>query len=164
MEYEVTLDGKIHRIQLRRTADGGLLARVGDGPERSVRATRLGTGELALEVEDFRLVSGIAVRGERVSLQFGARDWTAQVVDARKAGLRLGKGGAAGAIVTQMPGVVSRVVAPEGAVVAVGDPVVVVEAMKMENEFRAPIAGVVAKVHVAPGQAVETGTLLALIE
>jgi biotin carboxyl carrier protein len=41
---------------------------------------------------------------------------------------------------------------------------VVVEAMKMENELRAPRAGVVARVHVAPGDAVEKGAALVTLE
>ena len=45
-----------------------------------------------------------------------------------------------------------------------GAGLVVMEAMKMENELRAPRAGVVARVHVTPGQAVEKGAPLVTLE
>ncbi len=59
-----------------------------------------------------------------------------------------------------MPGLVVRVLAQEGDRVEAGRGLVVLEAMKMENELRAAVAGVVASVRVAPGQAVEKGQVL----
>jgi biotin carboxyl carrier protein len=53
-----------------------------------------------------------------------------------------------------------RVLVQEGAEVASGAPVVVVEAMKMENVLAATRDGGIEKVHVAPGAAVEGGALL----
>ena len=51
-----------------------------------------------------------------------------------------------------------------GARVEPGSPLVVLEAMKMENEFRATVAGVVSEVRVTPGQAVNAGDLLVVVE
>jgi biotin carboxyl carrier protein len=62
-----------------------------------------------------------------------------------------------------MPGRVVRVLAPMGADVASGEGLVVIEAMKMENEIRAPRAGRVQEVAVREGQAVEAGALLAVV-
>ncbi|MCZ6507203.1 MAG: biotin/lipoyl-binding protein [Acidobacteria bacterium] len=56
-----------------------------------------------------------------------------------------------------MPGRVVSVLVEEGSEVAPGQGVVVLEAMKMENEIQAERAGVVTRVHVEPGQAVEAG-------
>ncbi|MCZ6726040.1 MAG: biotin/lipoyl-binding protein [Acidobacteria bacterium] len=56
-----------------------------------------------------------------------------------------------------MPGRVVSVLVEEGSEVALGQGVVVLEAMKMENEIQAERAGVVTRVHVEPGQAVEAG-------
>ena len=47
---------------------------------------------------------------------------------------------------------------------AKGDPIIVVEAMKMENEMKAPTDGRIGKIHVAEGQAVEAGSALILVE
>ena len=62
-----------------------------------------------------------------------------------------------------MPGRVIAVHVRAGDRVEPGAPLVVLEAMKMENEFRATAAGVVREVGVAPGQAVNAGDLLVAI-
>jgi biotin carboxyl carrier protein len=62
-----------------------------------------------------------------------------------------------------MPGRVVRVLETAGADVRAGQGLVVIEAMKMENEIRAPRAGRLQEVTVREGQAVEAGTLLAVV-
>jgi acetyl-CoA/propionyl-CoA carboxylase biotin carboxyl carrier protein len=59
---------------------------------------------------------------------------------------------------------VVAVLAPEGKDVEAGAGLLVVEAMKMANEITAPRAGRVKSVAVSPGDAVETGALLAVLE
>ncbi len=63
-----------------------------------------------------------------------------------------------------MPGKVVAVLVEAGARVERGQGLLVIEAMKMENEIAAPRAGTVADVRVKPGQAVEAGELLARID
>ena len=60
-------------------------------------------------------------------------------------------------IAAYMPGRVVSVAVAEGAEVAAGQPLVVLEAMKMQNEIQADRAGTVSRIHVAAGQAVEGG-------
>jgi biotin carboxyl carrier protein len=67
-------------------------------------------------------------------------------------------------LVAPMPGLVVRVNVHPGDQVQAGQPLVVMEAMKMENELRAPSAGVVRATPVAPGTAVEKGALLVELE
>jgi biotin carboxyl carrier protein len=62
-----------------------------------------------------------------------------------------------------MPGRVVRVLETPGTDVQAGQGLVVIEAMKMENEIRAPRAGRLQEVTVREGQAVEAGTLLAVV-
>jgi biotin carboxyl carrier protein len=69
-----------------------------------------------------------------------------------------------GAVTAIMPGKIIRIFVTEGEEVAEGDVVCLLEAMKMENELKAPRAGVVKKLYVQPGQDVETGAVLAEIE
>jgi pyruvate carboxylase subunit B len=63
-----------------------------------------------------------------------------------------------------MPGLVVRVDAQVGEQIRAGQGLVVMEAMKMENELRAQAAGTVKAVHVSPGMAVEKGTVLVELE
>ncbi len=86
-----------------------------------------------------------------------------------RAGEELAQAGAGGAkknlrVRAQMPGKILRLLVKEGATVEKGQPLAVMEAMKMENEIRAAQGGRVATVKVSEGQAVETGADLMLIE
>jgi biotin carboxyl carrier protein len=62
-----------------------------------------------------------------------------------------------------MPGKVVRVLVKQGEQVQEGQGLVVVEAMKMENELKSPKVGVVAELHAQEGQAVEAGAKLAVV-
>ncbi len=82
------------------------------------------------------------------------------VVDPRRKALRTGGGAAGGSIKTQMPGRVVRVLVAEGDVVAKGTPLVVVEAMKMENEIKSPRDGTISRVAINAGDLVEARAVL----
>jgi len=62
-----------------------------------------------------------------------------------------------------MPGLVIRYNVQEGQQVKAGDPVVVLEAMKMENALPAPVSGTVKKLAIAPGTKVAKGAVLVVI-
>jgi propionyl-CoA carboxylase alpha chain len=70
---------------------------------------------------------------------------------------------AAGSLVAPMPGTVLRVAVAAGDTVAAGDPLLWLEAMKMEHKITAPADGVVAELPVAVGRQVEVGTVLAVV-
>jgi acetyl/propionyl-CoA carboxylase alpha subunit len=69
----------------------------------------------------------------------------------------------AGLITAPMPGLVVKILVEPGQQVAKGQGVILVEAMKMENEIRSPVAGVVKEVNVRPKQAVEKGEVLVVV-
>lgn len=71
-----------------------------------------------------------------------------------------GGAGAAGAVKAPMPGRVVKALVAEGDEVEAGQPVIIVEAMKMENEVTAAGAGVVQRIVVSAGDTVDAGTLL----
>jgi acyl-CoA carboxylase subunit alpha len=68
-----------------------------------------------------------------------------------------------GSLIAPMPGNVTRVAAAPGDRVAAGQPVLVIEAMKMEHTITAPAAGVLAELRVGPGQQVNGGDVLAIV-
>jgi len=79
------------------------------------------------------------------------------------------RGGTAGAghgqtLTAPLPGKITHVAVRPGDPVRAGDTLVVIEAMKMENEFKAAAAGTVAEVRVQPGQAVNPGDVLVVVE
>jgi biotin carboxyl carrier protein len=85
-----------------------------------------------------------------------------RVTVSRGAGAGLGTGAAGGtrAIKSSMPGKVLKILCNVGDTVAAGQPLLIIEAMKMENEIKSPVAGIVEAVSVEPGKKVETGELL----
>ena len=72
--------------------------------------------------------------------------------------------GEAGELLTQMPGKVVKINVDVGQVVKKGDAVLILEAMKMENEIKAPVDGIVKAIYVTETQALETGVLMMEIE
>lgn len=75
----------------------------------------------------------------------------------------LNKGGA-GALITQMPGKVVKLMKKEGDKVTKGETVLILEAMKMENEIKSGADGVIKIINVKEGQALEAGFLMVEIE
>ena len=72
--------------------------------------------------------------------------------------------GAAGALVTQMPGKVVKLMKKEGDTVTKGETVLILEAMKMENEIKAGADGIIKAINVKEGQALDSGFLMVEIE
>jgi acetyl/propionyl-CoA carboxylase alpha subunit len=68
-----------------------------------------------------------------------------------------------GSLLAPMPGTVLRVLTAEGETVTAGQPLVVLEAMKMEHTVSAPTAGTVTEVAVEPGDQVDTGQMMAVV-
>lgn len=69
-----------------------------------------------------------------------------------------------GDVLAAIPGMIAIIEVKEGQQVAAGDPLLILEAMKMENELVAPVGGIVKQIAVATGDTVEKGTLLVRIE
>ncbi|AAB89171.1 MULTISPECIES: acetyl-CoA carboxylase biotin carboxyl carrier protein subunit [Archaeoglobus] len=68
------------------------------------------------------------------------------------------------AVTSMLPGVVLKILVKPGDKVKAGEPVVIVESMKMENEIVSPTEGVVAEILVKEGQRIEAGDIVAIIQ
>ncbi|RMF18818.1 MAG: biotin/lipoyl-binding protein [Candidatus Dadabacteria bacterium] len=121
-----------------------------------------------LQFEDGRVVEvPYALRKGKMLLNVAGHSYEFEVLDRLQALLREHRGGTAGgdgALTVAMPGRVIKIVVAEGDVVAAGDGVVIVEAMKMENELKAPVSGTIERIAVAVGDTVEAGDLLLQID
>ncbi len=127
---------------------------VGDGIEL-VRADGE-TAHTAVTVSAEARPTGVTIHG----ISHPVEVQTAQAA-AADAAVAAGRGGTAnGTVAAPMPGRVVRVLVAEGEAVEVGAPVLIVEAMKMENELTAPIAGIVQDIGVSAGDTVDTDQLL----
>jgi biotin carboxyl carrier protein len=166
MRYVVTLDGE------RRTVDVDGDQIVVDGQRVTARLVDIdGTPVSLLTVGEqvYRLVTRRgAVRGEYV-LSLDGRRFDVEALDERMRAIRdmtAASAAAAGPspLVAPMPGLIVRVNVALGDVVQAGQGLVVMEAMKMENELRTQMAGTVRAVHAGPGTAVEKGAVLIELE
>jgi biotin carboxyl carrier protein len=169
--FEIELNGRIRRVSVERSRPGQFhVSR--DGVLHQVDAVRAGEHGLSLVFEDgastireLQIVpSGttaellVGIDGRTVGVTINARRTRRRAADAA-----LHTDGEQ-AITAPMPGRVVRILVAEGDQVAARQGVIVIEAMKMENELRSPKAGRVTRVAVAPGMSVEGGRVLIVVE
>ena len=142
------VDGRAYELEVRETEAGALLLLVG-GRVYECRAER------------------VDARGEEWTVDVGGRRFEVSLVDPRR--LRAAAAGGAqaagrAAVKSSMPGKVVRVLVAQGDEVAEGDALVVVEAMKMQNELKSPKAGTVVELKAREGATVNAGDVLAVVE
>jgi biotin carboxyl carrier protein len=103
----------------------------------------------------------------RTNVTVGTNEFEVKLIDPkrlRSSGADLEHGDGAAEIKTAMPGKVVRILVSAGDEVAKGDGVIVVEAMKMQNEMKSPKDGVISEIKVAEGDTVSAGDVLVVIE
>ena len=167
MHVAIEHEGRLYTVEVAQTPGGAVVVAV-DGVAAEVDARRLGDGSLGLRLTDGSTHVVMVERGaqpdQRVVSVDGHRIVT--VVNGRRARRAEGHGGSSGQqrITAPMPGKVVRLLVAVGQDVDARQPLVVVEAMKMENELVAGRAGRVVEVPVAEGQSVEAGRLLVVVE
>jgi biotin carboxyl carrier protein len=159
MRYQVTVGDRVAAIDVRRDGDAHVV-RIDGGPERRIAASAVGPAEWMLQEGGSTRTIGLAVRGEGFDAQVDGHGIRGTAVDARKAALSANSAATQGEIRTMMPGAVIRIPVAVGAAVHKGQVLVVVEAMKMENEFKAPRDGVIGAIHVTAGTTIEANALL----
>lgn len=128
-------------------------------------SARIGPRSYDLEVREIEFGFYLFFLGNRVR-EFRVND-TIKIIDPRR--LRSGHNSSGhhhgvAQIVAPMPGKVVRVQVEAGTAVEKGAGVIVVEAMKMQNEMKAPRAGMLVSVNVKPGDTVNAGDVLAVLE
>jgi biotin carboxyl carrier protein len=168
--FEIEVNGRVRTVSVEPVGvagSGRFRVRV-DGIPHEVDSRPTDLGLSLIDAESGRLID-VAVTeraGGEMLLQL-PRVTVEAVVDAR----RYRRGGPARIaadgelrVVAPMPGRVLRVLVKPGDLVEVRQGLVVVEAMKMENEITSLKAGRVKEVAVAPGQSVESGRLLVVVE
>lgn len=168
MKVYVEIAGARREVSLERDAEGALTARV-EGEVVAMNAELLRPGILSLLIEGraYRVVLEGAENSEEAAVHVGRERFAYRVEDPRSLQSRRRAGGSTEGpqtLKSSMPGRVVRTLVAEGDSVAAGQGVLVIEAMKMQNEVKSPKEGTVARLLVAPGDAVSGGQDLAVIE
>ena len=138
MKYQVKVDGKIFEVEVEK----------------------VGGGYQSLTPGSLNAAGAFQPQAQPVQQQ--AQPAPAPAPAAAAAPAASGSG-ADGEVVSPMPGKILKVIADNGAHVEAGDVILILEAMKMENEIVAPIAGTVS-LSVSVGQTVDTDALLATVK
>ncbi len=164
-EFTLSVDGREHQIEIHGNSvlvDGQPFV---IGVENGTLTVDGIVYEVSLRDPSGPLGTGGAAVVDGQEYQVEAAGMTVKAAAPRKAPTRK-KQAAAGedAVTAMMPGAILRVLVAEGDEVSSGDVVVILEAMKMENEIHAHKSGVVSRVHVAVGDSVENGQALVEIE
>jgi len=164
MTYDITIDGKQYRLDLNR-GESGWSCRL-DGREVEVDAVLARPDVLSLRIGN----QAYEVKCERVAgdmhLWVGSARFAAEVRDPRSLRGRVRAVDDQGPkkLTAPMPGKIVRVLVSQGADVEAGTGVLVVEAMKMQNEIKSPKKGTIQKILVSEGAAVNSGDVLAIVE
>jgi biotin carboxyl carrier protein len=156
-----------HEVEVERSGDGFEVTV--DGHRHSVDMICLDGAVASLRfVEDGRSFQVAYQHGNHRKWRVGVleREYDLSVLTPVEALDEVAAAGAKGPsrITAPIPGKVVSVAVSAGDEVTPGQPLVVLEAMKMENELTADQAGKVAEVHVSPGDTVESGTVLVELE
>ena len=167
--YDISLSGVEHRVTVIREGEEGPTGtlyriRIGDGPEHVVSAVRPVPDVLALLVDRVSWEAGLVRTDEGYDVEVVGVRHEVTVADPRRKALRISAGGESSVVRTAMPGRVVRVLVEVGDTVSKGQPLVTVEAMKMENELGSPRDGKVKKILVSAGAIVESKATLIELE
>jgi biotin carboxyl carrier protein len=168
MRFQLEVRGRTREVIVAPTGQG--FAVTVDRRRFDVDAARIDAYTLSLLVDNACSHEVVVVRDRTnpASPQLTVRVGTTAVAVGLNGRRRAGVAGAAGSgpqrIIAPMPGKVVRVPVTAGERVRAGQALVVVEAMKMENELRAGRAGTVADIHAREGMSVEAGALLVVVQ
>jgi biotin carboxyl carrier protein len=165
MKFEAEVGGATIPIEI--TGEAGRYRVVVDGAELAVDARRVGEGFWSIVLDGASHVANVSEHDGVSLVELDGETYPIRVEEESRYIIRTrgGRAGSGGQVLkAPMPGKVVLVEVEVGQAVQPGDGLIVLEAMKMENEFRALAAGTVKEVRVEAGQAVNPGDVLVVIE
>ena len=162
MKLSVRVRDHVHDVVVTRQ-NGHYIVEI-DGRPHVVDSHKLENNFYTLVTDERSYEVSVERDGEAYKVRRGAAQLDVTISDpSRQARATLATDGGPEKVVSQMPGKVVRVLVAEGDEVEAGAGLVVVEAMKMENEIATVKGGKVTKIAVAQGEAVEGGALLLIV-
>ena len=165
MKYFVTVNGRAHEVELIERL-GALQVKV-DGRAFDASYQQVDDLGQVVVLHDGKSY-GLSIEGDenQVAITLAGHFYDVKLEDERERAAHAAEraGGRAGGVVNSvMPGVVVELLVKKGDTIEKGAPLLILSAMKMQNEIGATASGVVKDVHVAPGQAVAAGAKLVTI-
>jgi len=164
MKLRIELAGRARTLELVR--DGHRLSGSLDGQAVEADAVEVGPGIYSILVAGASFEAQVEAAANSLTVAIAGHRIPIRVVDPRQWQGRRGSSVEAEGrqqITAPMPGKVVRILVQQGEKVDTGQGLLVVEAMKMQNEIRSPKTGVVEKLLVTEGQAVNSGDVVAVV-
>jgi biotin carboxyl carrier protein len=166
MKLQAEIGDQKHDVEIKRE-DGKVFAEV-DGRRYEIEASEPEPGIFLFKHEGKIYEASVtSKRGGPAHVRVGTEEFDIRLIDPKRlrgTGAESEHADGVAEIKTAMPGKVVRLLVESGAQVEKGDGIMVVEAMKMQNELKSPKAGVVKDIRVAEGATVASGDILATIE
>jgi biotin carboxyl carrier protein len=166
MKMKIELGGKAREVDLVRIDAGGGWQCAIDGREFTADAVEIASGVFSILIGGEAFEARVEATAGALRVHIGGTEYVAAVHDPRR--WRRGGGSAIESqgrqqVLAPMPGQIVRLLAKAGDAIEAGQGIVVVEAMKMQNEVKSPKTGSVERLLVAEGQTVNAGEVLATI-
>jgi biotin carboxyl carrier protein len=166
MIYDVVVDGKTHQVDLSR-GEKTWLCKI-DGQEMELDAVLTARDVLSVLIEGkaYEIKRERSLQGE-LHMVIGSARYAVDVQDPRSLRTRRSVAGSEAGpqrVKAPMPGKIVRILVNEQDEVKAGQGIIVMEAMKMQNEMKSPKDGKVQKILTAEGSTVNAGDTLAIVE
>jgi geranyl-CoA carboxylase alpha subunit len=158
----VGIDRHVHELEIMRQREGGYVASLG-GFEQAIEIEQLDRDTIRYRVNGFTERARYCRDGDSLHVQVRGNTWSCHNLTlAPPAGAAAS--GSDGKVRATMNGRVVAVLVKQGERVAAGQPVMTLEAMKMEHVHTAPVSGIVSAIDVAEGEQITTGKIVVEIE
>lgn len=164
MKLAIEIGGNTRNVELVHA--GGRIRCSIDGRAVEADAVEVAAGVYSILMGGESLEARVETIGAALKVTVGGREYAAKVEDPRQ--WRRRGGGAMEAegrqqVLAPMPGKIVRVLVADGTTVTAGQGLLVIEAMKMQNEVKSPKSGVVERMMVKEGQTVNAGEAVAIV-
>ena len=165
MKTTAIIDGVGIEIELRRSQPPTIEAQIGDR-KYVIEVTVVEPGVYWFNWNNRSMEISVVPNDDGYVVSLEGRRVAVEIVDARSTLRKAAPSGHDGAVELRapMPGKIVKVLVSEGAEVQANQGIVVMEAMKMQNEIKSPQAGIVKRLGVKEGMPVNAGDLLAVVE
>jgi biotin carboxyl carrier protein len=165
MKYTAIIDGVSCEIELVRKDPRNIDASIG-GVQYQLGAQEIEPGIYWLQYNNRSIEVSVSPNSEAYAVSIGGQRFEIEIVDARSALRKAALHGHAGAVELRapMPGKVVKLLVRDGQDVDLNQGLMVIEAMKMQNEIKSPKKGTVRKMGVREAAAVNAGDLLVVVE
>jgi len=169
LRLRVEVNGESLDLQLQRHGNGSDYTYVLEGAENSsepASVVEVSPGVFSVLLGTRSFTACLSKDRERLEVSVGnARHWVSlSDTRDRRAGAKTNAASGPAEVRSQMPGKIIKILVEPGSAVTAGQGLLVVEAMKMQNEMKSPKDGVVTKIPVCEGATVNAGETLVVIE